>query len=315
MKKKRFLTLGLAALLSVISLAGCTNTVGQVVEPGVVAHNIGIQRAFGENGKQTLNLVFTPSNADTGVITWSVDRTDGVNITPINNGRSAEISIINDRYFATYATISVHEEFSDITATGKVYSYAKTAFGSYGGSWDDSRFDNKGSVLIISEDNSTELPTSNHWAHMTNAEIATGKIQEEAGWAHTAAPKLDWIMPNDHLYLHMIYKGSYSPLIFVERDDPHAVTFYNLDDLVPKEHTGGAAGMEKGREFSIKLDLYEGTNLIGIVARDHTVIPTDLTGVTSVNDLEENRTVMTAFRVVRALGTSGITVPDLTFYE
>lgn len=81
--------------------------------------------AFGQENKKTLTLNITPANADIGVIDWTSDNAKVV-VTKIGDGRSAEIYATSYLPANEFATITVTESLSGISATGKVYALAMT---------------------------------------------------------------------------------------------------------------------------------------------------------------------------------------------
>jgi len=79
--------------------------------------------ALGIENKVTISLNITPTNADIGVITWTSDNTNIV-VTKVGNGRTAEVYATKWLPANVYATITVSESLSGLTATGKVYALA-----------------------------------------------------------------------------------------------------------------------------------------------------------------------------------------------
>lgn len=88
---------------------------------------LGIHRmeAFGQANKKTLTLNITPADADIGVITWNSNNAKVI-VTKVGDGRSAEVYATGYLPANEFATITVTESLSGLTATGKVYAIGKT---------------------------------------------------------------------------------------------------------------------------------------------------------------------------------------------
>ncbi len=276
------------------------------VVPDLSARHIEIQRAFEEAGKQVLTVVPVPANADIDM-SFSVDK-NAVVVTKTGLNK-ADVYVTD--YFAGYATITATDAVSGLSATGKVYSYGKVDFGVWSDNYNGDMFDNKGTKLLITENNDYTLPTDQKWASTTTSELALGESSFRTGYPDSAP--LLWVETNASIYIHMLYVGSYSPMIAVTQNEVD-YTFYNTNDLVAKDHVY-RGGLGEGNVLSIKVDLEPGLNYIAVHSRKHTSPGGDKSGATSYASFSSNTELMTGFRVFRGEEAQSVSFPDMTFYE
>lgn len=289
-----------------------SETASEEFEPSGLIRHIGfdIQTAYGLEGVKTIQLVLTPSNADVGTITWNVD-TDKVRVTPSIDGKSADIYVTT--YFAPYATLTVTESFSELTATGKVYSFGETKlqhgpggsgnlYNAYGGGYE--------SKILLTEREDIPYPADQSHYAVSSEEFNAGlNVLSPNGWKYLdMLPAVDWFLPLESLWLHVGFVGSYSPLVRVDAGNIYSDNpdFYNLDDLT----VYGRLNLDNPAYelLSLNIPLYEGINTITIFARSHI-------GEQSVLDSTDGRTALAIFKVIRGIKPEGMSIPDTTFYE
>ncbi len=82
--------------------------------------------ALGPTNKKTLTVTIEPANAPIGTITWLSDKSQIV-VTAIGDGRQAEVYATTFLAKSDYATITVTESLSGLSATGKVYAWEQPA--------------------------------------------------------------------------------------------------------------------------------------------------------------------------------------------
>lgn len=78
--------------------------------------------ALGPINKKTLAITIEPAFAPIGTITWSSNMSQIV-VTKIGDGRTAEVYATTFLPKTSYATITVFESLSGLSATGKVYAW------------------------------------------------------------------------------------------------------------------------------------------------------------------------------------------------
>ena len=250
-------------------------------EPAPQARHIGVQMAFGIDGRQELNVVLTPANADVN-LSFSVDKTEVI----VNKTgyKSADVYVTN--YFAGYATITVTDSISGKTGTGKVYSYGKTILVS---SWDLVQGYHGGFIVSNSSD-----PRESGGPHNV---VAAGTVDYGLSYYNSTGEFLplvhdtddyfysgDWIHLIDTVYFHVAYNGSFAPKI-KNTSDNNAI--YSKSNDVAK-----APGVA---QTIIEVELVEGYNDILIIGG------------------ETGGSVLAALTLVYAQEVSNMSVPDLTF--
>lgn len=250
-------------------------------EPAPQARHIGVQMAFGIDGRQELNVVLTPANADVN-LSFSVDKTEV--IVEKTGYKSADVYVTN--YFAGYATITVTDSISGKTGTGKVYSYGKTILVS---SSNLVQGYNGGFIVSNSSD-----PTESGGPHNV---VAAGTVDYGLSYYNSTGEFLplvhkssdsfysgDWIHLIDTVYFHVAYNGSFAPKI-KNTSDNNAI--YSKSNDVAK-----APGVA---QTIIEVELVEGYNDILIIGG------------------ETGGSVLAALTLVYAQAVSNMSVPDLTF--
>lgn len=301
------------------------------VEPEgkALARKIGfeVSKAFGETGKKTITLNIQPAGADIGDITWTVNNSF-VKITPSTDSKSAEVYVTN--YFADYATISVHESYSDITATGKVYSYGTydipTAWGS---NYTTNIFDAAGKTGVYVTSTNSLHPTTSQSKHLFDREklntfttLRDYYGTEELMNQERFRMGYDWVQPLSKVWLHITYVGSYEPVIFNQTTG----VIYNGSNFSTKNPTmQGSSNI--GDILSIEITLVAGDNMILIAGRNHTIAPTAITSAdfNAYGGLVGSKLVgaktfnysgsAIPLVLTNAVAPQSITLPDVTFTE
>jgi len=355
MNKKKLLTISLLAILTTTTLTGCgktdfkwdwnwlnpitwfnndkpeeVTTEEEMEEPSVtpdgkvLAKKIGfeVSKAFGETDKQTITLNIQPAGADIGVITWTKDNPHVI-LNPSADGLSAEIYVTN--YFADYATISVHESYSDITATGKVYSYgAYDIPTAYGNNYTTNIFDAAGKTgVYITSTNSLD-PSTTQSKHLFDREKLNTFTSlryyygtEELMNQERSKMGYDWVQPLSKVWLHITYVGSYEPVIFNQTTG----VIYNGSSFSTKNPTM-QGNSNIGVILSIEITLAAGDNMILIAGRDHTKTPTAITsadfgygGSKLVGAKTFSYFGPIPLILTNAVAPTSMSLGDVTFYE
>lgn len=223
MKKKRLLILGLLAAFTTTTLTGCaggkwnpgnwdwswvnplnweifkdkdapTSVIDDITEevsqtPSGLVQKIGLEvkNAFGEAGKKTISLTLTPSNADIGVITWTSSNAKVI-VTKIGDGMTAEVYATSHLAKSDYATITVTESLSGVSASGKVYA-----------------------LKMPTVVNTNIAPHNNAiWVNSDTAE--TGRKLPETGTAFSSI-KVEYTTEYQVATLSIAYNGSFAPIV------------------------------------------------------------------------------------------------------
>lgn len=355
MNKKKLLTISLLAILTTTTLTGCkktdfkwdwnwfnndkleeVTTEEETEEPSltpdgkVLAKKIGfeVSKAFGETGKKTITLNIEPAGADIGVITWNKDN-PSVKLTPSVDGLSAEVYVTN--YFADYATISVHESFSDITATGKVYSYGAYDIPiSYGINYTTNLFDAAGKTGVYITSTNSLNPGTSQDKHLFDRERLNGFTTlndyygtQELMNQERSLMGYDWVKPLSKVWLHITYVGSYEPVIFNQTTG----VVYNGSSFSTK-NPRMLSNDDIGNILSIEITLAAGDNMILIAGRKHTISPTAITsadfsatgGIAGSNKLVGAKTFNYSASAIplvltNAVAPTSMSIGDVTFYE
>lgn len=360
MNKKKLLTISLLAILTTTTLTGCKKTdfkwdwnwlnpitwfnndkpeeVTTEEEPSVtpdgkvLAKKIAfeVSKAFGETGKKTITLNIQPAGADIGLITWNKDNPH-VKLTPAADGKSAEVYVTN--YFADYATISVHESFSNITATGKVYSYGAYDIPIFHGtSYTTNLFDATGKTGVYITSTNSLNPGTSQDKHIFDREklSAFTTLRDYYGTQELMTQErskmgYDWVKPLSKVFLHITYVGSYEPVIFNQTTG----VVYNGSSFSTKNPLISSNG-DLGNILSLEITLAAGDNMILIAGRNHTITPTAITaadfnahggfnnasGIKLVGAKTLNYPSSAIPLVLtNAVAPQSITLPDVTFTE
>lgn len=352
MKNKKLLTMGLIALIGTTTLTGCAGgnynpanwnwewlnpvnwfknaepVTSDEVEPSGKVKKIefDIKPAFGQAGAKTVTLIVTPANANLGTITWS-DDSNFVTVTP-NEINPLQADVYVTGYFKDYATISVHESFSDITATGKVYSYGKFDFPETGGSDYTHILDATASAVAITSTSSTLQATVQDKATLNRTKLNTlnglfsyydtsDLLGSKRSQAHSG-----WTVAKATVWLHIAFTGSYTPVVLNHTTGTvYNATNYTLHDKQTYLNN------DIGNIISIEITLAQGDNLILLAGRKHTATPSVIT-VADFNNGEFNTSgklvgakshqyndFATPFIITNATAPQGLAIPDTTFYE
>lgn len=298
------------------------------VEPEgkALARKIGfeVSKAFGETGKKTITLNIQPAGADIGLITWTVNNAF-VKITPSTDAKSAEVYVTN--YFADYATISVHESFSNITATGKVYSYGAYDIPTlWGSNYTTNMFDAAGKTGVYITSTDSLNPGTTQDKHLFDREklstFTTLKDYygtEELMNEERSKMGYDWVKPLSKVWLHITYVGSYEPVILNQTTG----VVYNGSSFVTKNpYMQGNSDL--GNILSLEITLAAGDNMILIAGRNHTITPTAITaadfnayGGTKLVGAKTFNYPSSEIPLVltNAVAPQSVTLPDVTFTE
>lgn len=363
-KNKRLLTIGILAVLTTTTLTGCAggkwnpgnwdwtwtkylnplnweifkgDTGDQVSEEVELSENtetspdglvkkidFEVNKAFGETGKQTITLVLTPANADVGTITWSVNKT-GVTVTPATDGLSAEVYVTT--YFKDYATISVHEEYSDLTATGKVYSYGAYDIAQHTGNDYDHILDANASALAITSTSSDLNATVQEKVAIKKGKLETNNTAlsfytvAQLKTTQRNSVHSGWTFPQSKVWVHLAYAGSYAPVIL---NQTTGVVYNGADVSLHDKLTYQSNDI--GNVLSIEITLAEGDNMILIAGRNHTktqsaVVLSDFndgelpTGGKLIGAKSHDKDFGIPLIITNAVSPTGATIPDVSFYE
>lgn len=293
MKKKRFLTLGLAALLGVISLTGQGyKSVGQIKEPAgqiqesrQIAKNLGFQikRAFGETGKQVLTVSVTPSNADIN-LSYSVDKEQV--IVEKTGAKTANVHVTT--FFAGHATITVTDTVSGITGTGRVFSYGKSVLEPK-----NNLAHAQNGVVVISNNANPATTTGVTKVAQTQTFMENSLTSIYGEWG---APDSGYVAPSSTVYLHIGYNGSYAPVVFNATNNQ---LYQKTDDVA-------ADPGSKSAVITVTVD--SGVNELYLLPRTGPTLPSKPTDVV-------NATLLGGFFVQNATASQSIVVPDITFND
>ncbi|MFA5575618.1 MAG: hypothetical protein WC994_11310, partial [Brumimicrobium sp.] len=286
-----------------------------------------VSKAFGETGKKTITLNIQPAGADIGVITWNKDNPH-VKLTPSADGLSAEVYVTN--YFADYATITVHESYSDITATGKVYSYGAYDIPTmWGSNYTTNIFDAAGKTGVYITSTNSLLPSTTQSKHLFDREKLNSFTSfrdyygtEELMNQERAKMGYDWVEPLQKVWLHITYVGSYEPVIFNQTTG----VIYNGSSFSTK-NPAMEGSSDIGNILSVELTLTSGDNMILIAGRNHSLTPTAITSADfgATGNLVGSKLVgaktfnysdsAIPLVLTNAVAPQSITLPDVTFTE
>lgn len=283
MNKKKLLLLSIG-LFSLLAFTGIKTTLRQdkeseivekvAVVPGQKARDITfeVSKAFGVGGAQTLTVSVTPSSADID-LTFSSNKEQVI----VTKTGPKTASVYVTTYFANYATLTVSDSISGLTATGKVYSYGQTSF------------------------TQAKLTTDGDSANTVNLSKSAMQdafenfVDDEI----SSIPKTD--VGSDKLtkiYLHVLFQGSYEPIV-INSDSTYSVdrTFYDVyNDTSLTTYDDGAASWKV-----YEITLHDGVNVLQVWNRDLANPSTSLNG-------------LGAIKIVNLNSASNITLPDITFY-
>lgn len=286
-----------------------------------------VSNAFGETGKKTVTLNIQPANADVGLVTWSVDNLS-VKITPSEDGKSAEVYVTS--YFADYATLSVHESYSNITATAKVYSYGAYDIPTiWGNDYTGNLFDANGKTgLLVTSANSMD-PATPQKKHLFDREYLKNKSAQLSYYGTTgllggerALMGNDWVSHVEKVWLHITFVGSYAPIVYNQTTgviyNGNNFTTYNSDMHI---------GSDIGNILTIEMTLADGDNMLLIAGRNHSIQPTEITTSDFTEDGFFVGTKLTGAKtfnysgyaipliLTKASAPTGMSLGDLTFTE
>lgn len=360
--KKRLLTIGLLVAISTTTLTGCaggnwnpanwnwdwlnpttwkifqgnkdadpesTSTVSETEqEPASKARKIEmeINNAFGETGAKTITLALTPANANTGTITWETNN-PAVVINPSADKKSATVYVTT--YFKDYATISVHESFSDITATGKVFSYGAFDIPTTTGADYTHILDATNSQLAITSTSSfaqatvQEKVAIKHDKLKGNNALLSYYDLEQIKTTERSKAHSGYTYPSTKVWLHFAFIGSYLPVVLNQTTG----TLYNATNYITHNKLTGGTANDIGNVVSIEITLAVGDNMILIAGRKHTIAPTAITvadfnlGVLSAGGKlvgAKSHTYSdfaTPLIITNANKPQSMTIGDTTFYE
>lgn len=272
MIKKKVLFISLFGLL----LTGCNfekKPTANVTK--VQAIEVNINNAFGEEGKKLITMNYEPQNAQLGTLTWTSDN-EAVIVDSVPDTTTAYVYVTD--YMADYATISVTESLSGKTATGKVYSYAKTKL-----TYSHTGTGNRAGVKVY--DNN---PQRNLIDYIPYEEFLEGNYVLEANSTSGSVVNLE-----------IYYEGSYAPEIFHAKSYPNTTIVYTDEDNI----TGYGV---RTVQFTWALD--EATRFYIRQKAVPGVPESWLPGNESIG-------IITDFTIKHKPTVEGMTITDLTFYE
>lgn len=255
--------------------------------------------AFGIANKKTVTITTVPTDAYVD-LTWSVDKTQVV-VTKTGQ-KTADIYVTD--YYAGYATVTVTDAITSLSATGKVYSVGQFAWGTPGTEYDTNYLDASSSTVAITSTNSLNPTASPKKIGLTNTEITNAKAATDAGYPENG-PIIAWNDMMATVYVHIKFNGSYAPMIYNMTNS----TMYGGNNTTLNAHNVLNGG---GNIVSIPVTLVEGQNVLVMCIRNHTTAVTSQTALTQMGVGNSN---FMAFRLYRINPVTGMSLGDNTFFE
>lgn len=255
--------------------------------------------AFGIANKKTVTITTVPTDAYVD-LTWSVDKTQVV-VTKTGQ-KTADIYVTD--YYAGFATVTVTDAITSLSATGKVYSVGKFDWGTPGTEYDTNYLDASSSTVAITSTNSLNPTASPKKIGLTNTEITNAKAATDAGYPENG-PIIGWNDMMATVYVHIKFNGSYAPMIY----NATSSTMFGGNNTTLYAHNLLNGG---GNIVSIPVTLVEGQNILVMCIRNHTTAVTSQTALTQMGVGNSN---FMAFRLYRINPVTGMSLGDNTFFE
>lgn len=253
-------------------------------EPEVIPDaNLGMFRfnAYGINGKKTLSVNVNPVDAYVD-LTWTSNKTEVV-VTKTGD-KTADVYVTD--YFADYGTISVTDAVSGITATGKVYSYAKTTFASSM----TSLAHGTNATIVVSDTENHATTSGVQKVSQSKTFLENGSTQIYGEWEPA---DIGWNRQMSVVYMHIAYEGSYSPVVYNVTNDTQ---YHKITDVATN------SGIKR---VTIAVTLNPGTNLILIQPRTTASLP-----VKGEPEMIEH---IGAFTIANIQSVTSMSIGDTTF--
>lgn len=255
--------------------------------------------AFGIANKKTVTITTVPTDAYVD-LTWTVDKTQVV-VTKTGQ-KTADIYVTD--YYAGFATVTVTDAITSLSATGKVYSVGQFAWGTPGTEYDTNYLDASSSKVAITSTNSLNPTASPKKIGLTNAEITNAKSASDAGYPENG-PIINWNDMMTTVYVHIKFNGSYAPMIY----NATSSTMFGGDNTTLYAHNLLNGG---GNIVSIPVTLVEGENVLVMCTRNYNVAIASQTALTQMG--VGNGTFL-AFKIYRINPVTGMSIGDNTFFE
>ena len=255
--------------------------------------------AFGIGNKKTVTITTVPTDAYVD-LTWTVDKTQVV-ITETGQ-KTADIYVTD--YYAGFATVTVTDSITSLSATGKVYSVGKFAWGTPGVEYETNYLDATSSSVAITSTNSLNPTASTKKIGITSAQITSGEQAVSAGYPENG-PVINWNDMMGTVYVHLKFHGSYAPMIY----NVTSSTMFGGNNTTLYAHNTLNGG---GNIVSIPVNLVEGQNVLVICTRIHT---TAIASQTANTQLGAGNNDTSSFRLYRINPVTGMSFGDNTFFE
>jgi hypothetical protein len=255
--------------------------------------------AFGIANKKTVTITTVPTDAYVD-LTWTVDKTEVI-ITKTGQ-KTADIYVTD--YYAGFATVTVNDKITNLSATGKIYSVGKFAWGVPGVMYSENYLDERSAYAAITSTNSINPSASTKKIEITHTQMTDGKSAVDAGY-NESGPIINWNDMMQTVYVHLKFKGSYAPMIYNQTSS----TMFggNNTTLYAKTITNG-----EGNIVSIPVTLVEGENILVVCTRTHT---TPIASQGNITTVGVNNNTLASFRLYRINPVTGMSLGDNTFFE
>ncbi len=259
--------------------------------------------AFGISNKKTITVTTSPVDAYVD-LEWAVNKPQVV-ITETGQ-KTADVYVTT--YFGGYATITVTDQITGLTATGKVYSVGDFEWGIPGGDYDTNYIDATDSTVVITNTNSINPASSTKKINVTSAQITSGRDAVSADYPEYS-PIINWNDMQETVYVHILFKGSYAPMIY---NMANSTMYGGNNTTLHENYEPAPSSTRHGNIVSIPVTLVEGENLLFIQARQHANPISGQGSLTAPNVGNHN---LTAFKLYRINPVASMSFNDTTFTE